>query len=143
MKHPDHTFTEQEVLTILRNMGHDVECGACMAIAFTGVGLPGDKHTCENRKDETARVLITVRPMIELFKRYVAEEDSTLFCSCGAHFTWTGVDPGLSAWMKAHEPHVEPLCGTCGKSAREGKHATDLGEGHDFVPSTGASKERE
>lgn len=45
-KHPDHTFTAQEVLTVLRNMGHDVECGACMAIAFTGVGMPGDEHTC-------------------------------------------------------------------------------------------------
>jgi len=62
MKHSEHTFTEQEVLTILQNTGHDVECGACMAIAFTGVGLPGDKHTCEKRKNETDRVLITVQP---------------------------------------------------------------------------------
>lgn len=40
-------FTHQEILIILRNLGHDVECGACMAIAFTGVGLPDDEHTCE------------------------------------------------------------------------------------------------
>ncbi len=28
-----------------------------------------------------------------------------------------------------------PLCVVCGKKAREGNHATDLGEGHDYVPS--------
>jgi hypothetical protein len=27
-----------------------------------------------------------------------------------------------------------PLCASCGKSAREGNHATDLGVGHDYVP---------
>ena len=27
-----------------------------------------------------------------------------------------------------------PLCAVCGKKPREGKHATDLGEGHDYVP---------
>jgi hypothetical protein len=27
-----------------------------------------------------------------------------------------------------------PACLTCGKRPREGKHATDLGEGHDYVP---------
>lgn len=40
------TFTEKQVFSILKNMGHDVECGACMSIAFTGIGMPGDKHTC-------------------------------------------------------------------------------------------------
>lgn len=43
-------FTQEEVLIVLRNLGHDVECGACMAIAFTGLGLPGDEHTCKGRQ---------------------------------------------------------------------------------------------
>lgn len=33
-----------------------------------------------------------------------------------------------------------PLCATCGKSAREGRHCTELGEGHDYVP--GQTKKR-
>jgi len=31
-------------------------------------------------------------------------------------------------------PDNWPLCAVCGKSAREGNHATDLGVGHDYVP---------
>ncbi len=27
-----------------------------------------------------------------------------------------------------------PLCAVCGKGSRDGKHATDLGEGHDYEP---------
>jgi hypothetical protein len=30
-----------------------------------------------------------------------------------------------------------PLCRTCGKGPREGRHATDLGEGHDYEPGDG------
>ena len=35
------------VVTALRNSGVDVKCAACMALALTGVGLPGDQHTCK------------------------------------------------------------------------------------------------
>jgi hypothetical protein len=38
-----------------------------------------------------------------------------------------GRDPDLAGW---------PLCAVCGKTAREGRHATDFGEGHDYVPLT-------
>lgn len=31
-------------------------------------------------------------------------------------------------------------CAICSKSAREGKHATDLGEGHDYVPKSPTTK---
>lgn len=40
-------FTLDEVLTILRNVGSDVECGSCMEVAFTG-GSSGHPHTCPN-----------------------------------------------------------------------------------------------
>ena len=40
------SFTYDEVVQILKNVGRDVTCGACAAIAFTGVGMPGDAHTC-------------------------------------------------------------------------------------------------
>lgn len=40
------SFTYDEVVQILKNVGRSVECGACAAIAFTGVVLPGDVHTC-------------------------------------------------------------------------------------------------
>lgn len=43
------TFTLDEVLTILRNVGSDVECGTCMEIAFTG-GSSGHPHTCVDRR---------------------------------------------------------------------------------------------
>lgn len=37
----NHEFT----LKVLKNMGHDTTCGACMSIAFTG-SIQG-KHTCK------------------------------------------------------------------------------------------------
>ncbi len=41
------SFTYDEVVQILKNVGRDVgKCGACAAIAFTGVALPTDVHTC-------------------------------------------------------------------------------------------------
>lgn len=54
-------FTLAEVLQILKNMGHDVECGACMAIAFTNVGLPHDEHTCEELKPKEKSILEQAR----------------------------------------------------------------------------------
>lgn len=42
-KRPD-TYTLQEVLTILKNSGVDVKCGACMEVAFTGQTT--SKHSC-------------------------------------------------------------------------------------------------
>lgn len=38
---------EMEVITALRNSGIDVECGACMEVAFTGATT--NKHTCACR----------------------------------------------------------------------------------------------
>lgn len=38
-------YSLADVIAILRNLGHDVECGACMAVAFTGAA-PGIEHTC-------------------------------------------------------------------------------------------------
>lgn len=40
-----------------------------------------------------------------------------------------GGDSDLADW---------PLCAVCGKTVREGRHATDFGEGHDYVPLTAA-----
>jgi predicted RNA-binding Zn-ribbon protein involved in translation (DUF1610 family) len=39
-----HVEQPAETLAALRNMGHDVTCGACMEVAFTGVTLAA--HTC-------------------------------------------------------------------------------------------------
>jgi len=38
--------TLETVEAALRNFGIDTTCGTCMAIAYTGVGLP-DAHTCK------------------------------------------------------------------------------------------------
>lgn len=35
-----------------------------------------------------------------------------------------------------------PLCAVCGKTARAGHHATDLGVGHDYVPVAQQTRER-
>lgn len=40
----DKVWSEEAVLQILRNVGVDVECGACMCQAFTGSN--GYEHTC-------------------------------------------------------------------------------------------------
>lgn len=37
-------FTLEEVIQVLRNMGVDVACGACMEVVFTGVTLA--EHSC-------------------------------------------------------------------------------------------------
>lgn len=41
-------FTLEQVEEILTNMGHDVTCGTCMEIAFTGGGS-GHEHTCNKK----------------------------------------------------------------------------------------------
>lgn len=45
----DKTFSHEEVLQILRNVGVDTECGACMCQAFTGSN--GYAHTCGKTND--------------------------------------------------------------------------------------------
>ena len=39
------SFTLSNVLQILKNLGHDTDCGACMGIAFTGMCF--EEHTCK------------------------------------------------------------------------------------------------
>lgn len=39
-------FTLEQVEEILKNMGHDITCGSCMEVAFTGGGS-GYDHTCK------------------------------------------------------------------------------------------------
>lgn len=40
------TMTVAQVEAGLRNIGYDTECGACMALFYTGSTLPGEEHTC-------------------------------------------------------------------------------------------------
>jgi len=41
-------FTDEEVVQILKNVGVDVDCGACMEVAFTGTTT--NTHTCEPKR---------------------------------------------------------------------------------------------
>jgi len=47
MGSPPILFTVDEVMMMFRNLGIDVECGTCMAIAFTGYGT--GEHTCQKK----------------------------------------------------------------------------------------------
>lgn len=38
-------YSQLDVLKILTNMGHDVTCGACMEVAFTGATLSEHTHS--------------------------------------------------------------------------------------------------
>jgi hypothetical protein len=38
-------------------------------------------------------------------KQYNDYETSTRVCSCGARFTWSGLDPALDVWLAEHEAH--------------------------------------
>lgn len=40
-------LTHEELVAACKNIGYDLTCGACAAIFYTGVGLPGDVHTCK------------------------------------------------------------------------------------------------
>ena len=41
----ESSLTLKEVFQVLKNMGHDTECGSCMEVAFTG-GSTGNPHSC-------------------------------------------------------------------------------------------------
>lgn len=60
MSNKSYTFTQ--VLKILNNMGHDTECGACMAVAFTGASSTSE-HTCKQATDphDDTEPLFTLR----------------------------------------------------------------------------------
>lgn len=47
--------------------------------------------------------------------------------------TLASIPEGLSRALDALLVEISPPCAVCGKSAREGRHATDLGQGHDYV----------
>jgi hypothetical protein len=44
--------------------------------------------------------------VIDRMWRVDTDDDSTIHCACGASFSWEGFDPGLDAWLQAHEAHV-------------------------------------
>ena len=44
-------FSYNQVEKILSNLGMDVRCGACMAIAFTG-SAPSLPHTCDTHSKD-------------------------------------------------------------------------------------------
>ncbi len=48
----EQTYTQEQLLQVLRNVGWDVECGACMSLAMTGIMLPYDSHTCTSSNHE-------------------------------------------------------------------------------------------
>ncbi len=48
-------FTDGEVISMLRNSGVDVDCGACMEVAFTGATT--NVHSCAQRTTEKAAVV--------------------------------------------------------------------------------------
>lgn len=47
-------LTYEQIQVACKNIGHDLSCGACAAIFFTGVGLPWDKHSCDKSKEKSA-----------------------------------------------------------------------------------------
>lgn len=50
------TFSLEEVIKILTNLGVDTSCGACMEVAFTGVTT--NSHTCSNKERGRVEVII-------------------------------------------------------------------------------------
>ena len=66
------TYTREEVFQILRNLGHDVECGACMSVAFTGVNIHA--HTCEDGRAMPDVVIETSLP---------GESEAEFMARCG------------------------------------------------------------
>lgn len=99
------TFTLTEVFAILGNMGHDVECGACMSVAFVGAALPWEAHTCP--EGECIRAL-----------REGKADDAAPKCfgsRCGGECYWCALKrmhEGVEA-----QPLAPPLtsCSACGK----------------------------
>jgi hypothetical protein len=45
---------------------------------------------------------------INLFRRVDMTEESTIFCKCGANFSWGGISDHLMPWVEKHLPHMTP-----------------------------------
>lgn len=43
------------------------------------------------------------------FQRYNENDHSTLFCTCGDTFRWTGVDERLDPWVVEHAAHLDTM----------------------------------
>lgn len=53
-------FSQRELIEACKNIGYDLNCGGCAAIFYTGVGLPGDVHTCENAEEyQSSTILVS------------------------------------------------------------------------------------
>lgn len=46
LRPPAGSLSADELRAACANVGVDLTCGACAAVFYTGVGLPGDKHAC-------------------------------------------------------------------------------------------------
>jgi len=44
-------LTFAELVIACKNIGYDLNCGACASIFYCGFALPGDEHTCERVVD--------------------------------------------------------------------------------------------
>lgn len=59
-----------DALKVLKNMGHDTTCGACMAQAFTGTAQ--GEHTCVKGKNLTspASGVLTIEEVIQALEQH-------------------------------------------------------------------------
>jgi hypothetical protein len=55
--------------------------------------------------------MTTANDPVELFRRKDDPDYSTIYCQCGAQFTWTFVDDRLGPWVEAHTPHMHDSSG--------------------------------
>jgi hypothetical protein len=56
---PQQEPQERAILRALKNYGADVECGACMEVAFTGCTT--NQHTCRDRNELQQQLIATWR----------------------------------------------------------------------------------
>lgn len=53
-------LSHAELLLACNNIGYDLSCGACASVFYTGMGLPGDTHTCRQSMGKKLEELVVV-----------------------------------------------------------------------------------
>lgn len=89
--------TQGMILKALKNMGHDLTCGACMALAFTGYTT--DTHTCKNHSTEYP---LRNAPMTSMLKELGEFEGLSQLVSIFADKMrgrlWEKMQEGVKGW---------------------------------------------
>lgn len=102
-------FTDGEVIAMLRNVGVDVDCGACMEVAFTGVTT--NAHTCQSLAGNPATTEVSSTPAASPAQK---ENSHSKISLSPGQLPHDGERYGLSKSMNKRLAMTGTRCDVCG-----------------------------